>query len=110
MYSAGFETEASWCFGGRWAASCYMLVGREAAAGVPERDESETDRRELGVDRNQPPAPAEAITTTRAIAQRCLQEGTVYLHRCGFDRAPAAVVCELEIARVDALGISDEVP
>jgi hypothetical protein len=48
----------------------------------------------------------EAITTTRAIAKRCRQEGTVYVHRCGFDRAPPAVVCELEVTRVDGLGAS----
>ncbi len=48
----------------------------------------------------------EAITTTRAIAQRCRQEGTVYVHRCGFERTPPAVVCELEVTRIDALGTS----
>lgn len=48
----------------------------------------------------------EAITTTRAIAQRCRQEGTVYVHRCGFERSPPVVTCELEVTRVDPLGAS----
>ncbi len=46
----------------------------------------------------------EAITTTHAIAKRCLENGRVFVHRCGFDREPPSVVCEAEVLGADKVG------
>ena len=39
----------------------------------------------------------QAITTTAAIGRRADSEGRVFVHRCGFDSLPPAVVAEAKV-------------
>ena len=38
-----------------------------------------------------------SITTTPVIARATMEEGHVFVHRCGYDCAPPAIVCEAKV-------------
>ena len=45
----------------------------------------------------------EAIQTTPDIAKAALAAGRVFVHRCAWGSAPAAVVCEARVLRISSL-------